>query len=161
MARQRRYRREQRNYTWYPYYIGTAVPQDNLSVVLNKSEPKDYEQVLVRQRGIIYQESVSDTLVGVIFSVVLPGMVAPNQNAVLNVNPMDVDGTDDFPLFDPVLTGTFRDTAASSPYIQFDSKAKRRVPKGDVVVTAFHANVVSGTNPTVSVLGRYLMQLKS
>ena len=165
MARYRRSYRPRRsndhNMSWFPInYWKAQSYTSGKTYLIATSEARDYDQVCERQRGIIRapQTSSSNFEGGVLFSVVLPDIIAGNTQVGDEVpanfpDALDGEGTDDFPLWHPFDT-------ANGYTLSFDSKAKRKVNKDDLLYTCLRIGAGGTASLNIGVFGRCLFKWK-
>jgi len=156
--RRREYRREKiHNYSWYPFQVNEATPAAPEKVLLDATEPRDFETVVQRQRGIVFQRSGGDETAQIIASIVLPsGMTTAQPGSVITENnfpdPMD-DETDDWSLWVPTFCGSDQ----GSPQATWDSKSKRIIKKDEQLYTISRSVFVAGASVNVQFIGRHLL----
>jgi len=159
MPRRRNYYRREKthNYSWYPFQVNESAPASPEKVLLDVTEARDFETVVQRQRGIVFQRSPGDDTAQIIASIVLPsGMTTATPGTVITENnfpdPMD-DDTDDWSLWTPTYTGSDQ----GSPQATWDSKSKRVIKKDEQLYTISRFVFVSGASINVQFIGRHLL----
>jgi len=155
MPRRRRYNREKtRNLAWQTFSDSLVTPLTDEKMLLAATEVQDYETVVERQRGVIGNFSGGDQQMIIIASIVLPENMTSatpgNEINESNFPDPEADGTDDWPLWQAQLL------ISDYQQLHWDSKAKRRIPKGDVLYTILKFLRVSGTSVNLPYVGRTL-----
>ena len=170
MARynRRRYynRRPQQNLSWFPVDMSKALgTAGNKTFLVANSEDRQFDVVCERQRGIVQLYNAGSgtfSARGVLYSIVLPDIILGNSNPGDEItgevpSPLDGEGTDDFPLWHPVCS-------QSGHSMMFDSKAKRKIGKDELLSLCFRLDSAGGSSGSASVglavLGRCLFKWK-
>jgi len=154
----RRAQRRNRNYSWMPFSTAIPTPTVGTSYYIVSSKPQDYETVLERTRGMIFrQPSTSGSLVALVFGIVLPqsmleGVTFGSAFPSTFPNPRDVNGSDDYPLWQYVGTP---DVANVNEASIFDSKARRKIDKDNLFIVGCVPIAFSRALP-FAVVGRFL-----
>jgi len=149
------------NYSWFARYVNFSNPAAGELILLDTTEQRDFETVVQRQRGIVWQASGGDETGQVIASTVLPSNMtsASPGSAITESNfpdPMD-DDTDDWCLWTPTFCGSDQ----GSPQATWDSKSKRVIQKDEQLYTVCRFVFTSGASIGLRYLFRHLLSWRT
>ena len=161
------YRRQNAQKIWTPsneaFTIASAPAKGDTYLVSNiapKGGTVD-NHTLLRQRGefiIDFGSNPATAATGWIFGIVLPDLVYGNNNPGDKLdnapNPADGDGTDDFPLCQPLCV--IPTTAVTN--LPIDSKAKRIIDNDKLLSLCIHFTSVGTANTKIALTLRTLFQ---
>jgi len=171
MARTRRgYSRNYRSPANYNWDVASSAQSGQTfsagkAYLLAQIGPVESDQyTLERILGSIHMagSSASDYTHGVVYGFVGPDILIPTPNVYAEMpanapTPLDDEGVDDFPLFEPIALAT---TTGLDWWTKFGSKAKRVLKKDDCLYIAYQALFGSMTSINVSHIIRCLRKLR-
>ena len=156
------YRRQEKNYSWFPVDFNKAQSwASGKNYLIATSDAHDFDTVCERQRGLITwipSSGSAQVESGILYSVVLPSIIVntptPGDELPDNFpNPADPNGTDDFALWHPFSTNNQYSLA-------FDSKARRKVGKDELLYLGLRIDRGLTASLSLGVLGRCLFSWK-
>lgn len=129
-----------RNYAWdtnYAHGEGINLTKDKQYLLSQTSNTGKFQSTCERILGHIGITGSGAWLPCVVASIVLPDVIVGTPTFMNELpanfpNPLDNDGTDDWPLFQPMMMSN---TAGEDTWEKYDSKAKRIIKKDNSLWT--------------------------